>query len=277
MSGTYPPYSVLLPVYHKDDPHDLWESIMSMVEQTIAPDDFVIVCDGPLTDELDRVLNDASQRSEAIRVLRLPTNRGLGVALSEGLDFCLHDLIARMDADDVAVPQRVQLQLDCFLDDPQLDLVSGAVEEFQSRPQDLAQIRSLPENHDDLVKFARMRNPFNHPCVMYKKSSVLKAGGYQDFFRLEDYYLWVRMLQGGARGMNSPEVLLHMRIGNGMYRRRSGVQYARSQLELLGYMRRTAFISTSEFLRGAAIRIPMSLVPDGARKLAFERVLRSRR
>ncbi|MFT0848761.1 glycosyltransferase [Actinomycetaceae bacterium L2_0104] len=276
MSRTYPPYSVLLPVYHRDNPADLRESIESMLAQTIAPSDFVIVCDGPLTDELDRLLNDVSRLADVIRVLRLPENRGLGIALSAGLDMCLHELVARMDADDIAVPDRARLQLDCFLDNPGVDIVSGAVEEFQSEPRDLSQARRLPETHDELVRFAKMRNPFNHPCVMYKKSSVIRAGGYQDFFRLEDYFLWVRMLQNGSQGMNSPDVLLHMRIGNGMYRRRSGMQYARSQAGLLGYMRRTNFITVREFFKGLAIRIPMSLVPDRARKFAFERVLRVR-
>ncbi len=277
MSPLYAPYSVLLSVYEKDNPEHLREAISSMVRQTVPPDDFLIVCDGPLTEALDRVIVEAAAVTETVRCLRIPTNQGLGRALARGLVACEHDLVARMDADDIAVPERAEIQLALFQADPKLDVTSGVVSEFRDKPRDIRQFRSLPEQHDEIVRFARVRNPINHPCVMYRRESVLEAGNYQDFFRLEDYFLWVRMIQNGARFSNSPEVLLQMRVGNGAYKRRAGLKYARSQVRLLRFMRSSAQISRADFLRGVALRVPLALVPDRVRSFAFERMIRDQR
>ena len=277
MSPLYAPYSVLLSVYEKDNPEHLREAISSMVRQTVPPDDFLIVCDGPLTEALDRVIVEAAAVTETVRCLRIPTNQGLGRALARGLVACEHDLVARMDADDIAVPERAEIQLALFQADPKLDVTSGVVSEFRDKPRDIRQFRSLPEQHDEIVRFARVRNPINHPCVMYRRESVLEAGNYQDFFRLEDYFLWVRMIRNGARFSNSPEVLLQMRVGNGAYKRRAGLKYARSQVRLLRFMRSSAQISRADFLRGVALRVPLALVPDRARSFAFERLIRDQR
>lgn len=277
MSPLYAPYSVLLSVYEKDNPEDLREAISSMVSQTVPPDDFLIVCDGPLTEALDQVILEAAEGTSTIRCLRIPTNQGLGRALAHGLVACKHDLVARMDADDIAVPERAEIQLALFQADPKLDVTSGVVAEFRDKPQDIRQFRSLPEQHNEIVRFARIRNPINHPCAMYKKQSVLEAGNYQDFFRLEDYFLWVRMIRNGARFSNSPEVLLQMRVGNGAYKRRAGLKYARSQVRLLRFMRSSAQISRADFLRGVALRVPLALVPDRVRSFAFERMIRDQR
>ena len=105
----------------------------------------------------------------------------------------------------------------------------------------------LPETDAEIRVFAKKRNPFNHPCVMYKKSAVEAVGSYQDFYLLEDYYLWLRMLMAGYQGYNLQEPLLHMRAGADMYLRRSGWAYAKSQMKLFGFMRDNGFITEGQY------------------------------
>lgn len=137
-------------------------------------------------------------------------------------------------------------------------------------------MRVPPETQEEILRFAQTRNPFNHPCVMYRKSAVLAAGGYQDFYLLEDYYLWIRMLLNGCRGYNLQEPLLWMRAGSDMYKRRAGWKYARSQRKLFGYMKRKGFISTESYVNSCAIRTASACAPNWMRKLMFKKALRKR-
>ena len=132
----------------------------------------------------------------------------------------------------------------------------------------------VPEKNEEIIQFAKKRNPYNHPCVMYKKIAVESVGSYQDFYLLEDYYLWLRMIMAGYKGYNIQKPLLYMRAGSDMYKRRSGWQYAQSQLNLLKYMKKNNFIKNSQYLKGCVIRSGSSLAPNWLRKFMFERILR---
>ena len=268
-------YSVLMSVYKKESPEYLYSAIESMLNQSLPTDDFVIVCDGPLTTELDDVIEKARIRSDGvIKVVRLERNRGLGIALNEGMRHCRHDLVARMDSDDVSRPDRCRKQVEVFDCNGQIDIVSGTVEEFIGSTENVFARRMLPETQREILLFAKRRNPFNHPCVMYRKAAVEQAGGYQDFFRLEDYYLWVRMLQNGSEGYNIQEPLLWMRAGSEMYRRRSGLPYVRSIVALYDYMRETGFITHLEYVQIVVLRAVAALIPNWVREYLYRRFLR---
>ncbi|MDY5382765.1 MAG: glycosyltransferase, partial [Megasphaera elsdenii] len=199
-------YSVLMSVYYKEHPDYLRQSMQSIYDQTVPTDDFVLVSDGPLTPELDAVIADMQQQfGSRLHVCRLSKNGGLGKALNFGIGQCKNDLVARMDSDDVSRPDRCQRQLAIFHDHPEYSLVSGIVEEFSDTITNVSVRRIVPEHQDDIIVFAKKRNPFNHPCIMYKKSAVQAVGSYQDFYLLEDYYLWIRMLQHGFIGYNLQE------------------------------------------------------------------------
>lgn len=264
-------YSVLMSVYAKEKPENLCEAIESVFRQTKKTDDFVLVCDGPLTDELDEVI---SRYSERLSVVRLPQNVGLGRALNEGIKYCKYNLVARMDSDDISRPDRCQKQLSVFRKNPQVSITSGIVEEFTESIDKVYSKRVPPEKHKQILKFAKNRNPFNHPCVMYKKYDVLAVGGYQDFYLLEDYYLWIRMLLNGAIGYNIQEPLLWMRAGDDLYKRRSGWMYAKSQCKLFMYMREKEFISDFECAGACILRICSSIAPNWLRKAVFYLFLR---
>ena len=270
-------YSVLMSVYYKEKPDYLHQSMQSIYRQTVPTDDFVLVCDGPLTPELDEVIAEMQELfGERLHVLRLLKNQGLGRALNAGIKSCRYELVARMDSDDISRPDRCERQLQVFADHPELSLVSGTVEEFTDSIENVYASRRVPAQQAEILAFAKQRNPFNHPCIMYKKSHVEAAGGYQDFFLLEDYYLWIRMLQQGMQGQNIQEPLLWMRGGSAMYKRRGGWKYFLSQRRLLKYMYRTRWINFMQYLFGTVIRLGVSMAPDTIRNVIFSDILRNK-
>lgn len=268
-------YSVLMSVYYKEKPDFLRASMQSIYDQTVPADDFVLVCDGPLTEELDLVIEQMQRLfHQRLQVVRLKENGGLGKALNEGMKYCRHSLVARMDSDDIARSDRCEWQLEVFRHYPETDIVSGIIEEFEDHPGDLSSRRIPPETNKEIIRYAKKRNPFNHPCVMYRKEKVEEAGGYQDFYLLEDYYLWIRMILQHARGYNIQRPLLWMRVGNGMYKRRSGWKYALSQRRLFAYMRQQGFISTPLYYRTVITRTTGAMIPNRLREFLYNRYLR---
>lgn len=268
-------YSVLMSVYYKEKPEYLNKAIESIQAQTYPTDDFVLVCDGPLNSELDAVITTKQQEMNGVlKVYHLDKNEGLGNALNAGINHCKNELVARMDSDDVAYPDRCEKQIDVFNTHPEVSICSGIVEEFTTDPEVVDARRVLPETNAKIMEFAKKRNPFNHPCVMYKKSAVEAVGSYKDFYLLEDYYLWLRMLMAGYQGYNIQEPILHMRAGSDMYMRRAGWKYAKTQAKLFKFMKDSGFIGNGQYIKSCVIRSGSALAPNWLRKFMFEKVLR---
>lgn len=261
-------------VYHKEKADQLRCAMNSIWSQTVPTDDFVLVCDGPLTPELDEVIGQMEREHSDLHVVRLEKNGGLGNALNIGIKHCVNELVARMDSDDISRPDRCERQLNVFESHPEVSVCSGIVEEFTVSPDVVDTRRVPPETHEEIMVFAKKRNPFNHPCVMYSKTAVESAGGYQDFYLLEDYYLWIRMLLNGSEGYNIQEPLLWMRAGSDMYRRRSGLKYAKSQKALFRFMKDKGFISGSQYISSVMIRGASSLAPNWLRESMFKVAVR---
>lgn len=271
----YENYSVLMSVYYKENSEYLKQAIESIQAQTFPTDDFVLVCDGPLNQELDSVIKKKQQEMKNIlNVVRLKKNAGLGNALNKGIQQCKNELVARMDSDDISYPDRCEKQLMVFNTYPEISVCSGIVEEFATNPKVVESRRVPPETQEEIREFAKVRNPFNHPCVMYKKPDVEAVGSYKDFYLLEDYYLWVRMIMAGYQGYNLQEPLLHMRAGTDMYMRRGGLKYAKTQEKLFRFMKNNGFISKGQYIKNCVIRGETSLAPNWLRKFVFEKVLR---
>ena len=275
MEGVDNSYSVLMSVYVKEKAEYLRTAMDSIWNQTIPTDDFVLVCDGSLNEGLDAVIDDMqATHPDTLHVVRLKTNGGLGNALNIGIKHCKHELVARMDSDDISRPDRCERQLKVFQEHPDVRICSGIVEEFIVSTDQIEARRVPPETQNEIVQFAKKRNPFNHPCVMYKKSAVEKSGGYKDFYLLEDYYLWIRMIQAGFQGYNIQEPLLWMRAGSEMYKRRAGWKYVKSQITLFKYMKDTEFISEVQYLKSISTRFLSSLMPNGIREAMFKIFMR---
>lgn len=267
-------YSVLMSVYYKEKPNQLQEAIESIMNQTQKTDDFVLVCDGPLGEELNTVVDYAKKYfQEKMSVVRLEKNIGLGNALNIGLAKCKNEFVARMDSDDISIPTRCEKQLNCILKND-VDIVGSIVNEFQGDINNIISQRIVPKWNDEIIKFAKKRNPFNHPSVMYKKTSVERAGGYKDFYLLEDYYLWLRMIVKGCKGYNIQEPLLYMRVNEDFYNRRSGIKYAKSQKNLFRYMYNSKFIGWINYITEVCIRMVAACIPNRLRRFCYKIFMR---
>ena len=270
-------YSILMSVYIREKPENLREAMDSIWDQTVKTNDFVLVCDGSLTDELNTVVEEMEKAHNDLRVIRLEKNGGLGRALRTGIQYCRNELIARMDSDDISRPDRCERQIKVFQERPEISICSGFVEEFRKTKDQVEARRVLPENSEEINAFLKKRNPFNHPCVMFRKSAVEKAGGYQDFYLLEDYYLWIRMLTSGCIGYNIQQPLLWMRVGSDLYKRRAGWKYAMSQRALFRNMYNKGIITKSQYLIRATARGAASMTPNWLREYVFRKTLRDTR
>ena len=268
-------YSLLMAVYGKEKPEFFRQSIESMLAQTLPFSDFVLVCDGALTHELNEVISWAQEEmDEKLQIIRLKENKGLGKALRTGVPRCRCSVIARMDSDDISRPDRCERQFRIIERDG-YDLVSGTLQEFVREPGDMDRLRVLPRTSEEILQYAKKRNPFNHPCVMFRKESVLRVGSYQDFPGFEDYYLWIRMLRKGCKGYNVQEVILDMRTGNGMYDRRGGRDYLYWVLRFQRYLYCKNFITKKEYIQNCLVRTTVGAIPGGAREKFYHVFLRN--
>ena len=214
-------YSVLMSVYENEKKEYLEKAIESILKQTYAPDQFVIVEDGKLTDELYKVLDKyMDEYPKLIYRIPLPTNQGLGIALDEGIKHCKNELIARMDSDDISTEDRCEKQVALFEANPSLSIVSGCIAEFIDDPSNIISVRNVPERHEAIRRRMRTRSAFNHPAVMYKKNEVILSGGYGELKRKQDHDLFSRMMNNGCRAYNIQDVILFFRADAGNLKRR---------------------------------------------------------
>lgn len=267
-------YSVLMSVYAKEQASHFRESIDSMLGQSVPTDDFVIVCDGPLTRELEQVITEVTKaHPHLFQIVRLDENEGLGRALCKGIEYCKNELIARMDSDDISEPTRCEKQLEIF-QNQEVDIVGGNIEEFEEDVKKPAAVRKVPQTDAEIKAFARRRNPFNHPTIMFRKEAVLQAGNYEDCKGFEDYYLWARMLHQGKIGYNLQETLVHMRTSAGMYERRGSFSYALLGIRARYKIHKIGFSGTKDFLISAGGQLVMSMIPLSLRTYCYGKFLR---
>jgi Glycosyltransferases, probably involved in cell wall biogenesis len=267
-------YTVLMSVYWKDRPEWLRESLDSIFSQTLRPKEVVLVEDGALGDELESVIMFYKEKYDFTKVIKIEQNVGLGRALNEGLKYCSNDIVARMDSDDIAMPERMARQLEVFDRCSDIDVVSCWIDEFMGSKSNIVSTKSLPENHEAIEKYAKRRCPVNHPAVMFRKSAVMAAGGYKHFRLFEDYYLWARMLVNGSKFYNIQEPLLWFRVSPEMYKRRGGIRYAIDEIKFQQELYRIGFIGFGDKLYNIGVRSVVRLIPNGLRAFFYKKVLR---
>lgn len=259
-------------LYAKERPEYLRESLDSIFSQTLPPDEVVMVEDGPLTPELYAVLDEYSALHPEIKRVPLAENVGLGRALNEGLKHCSHDLVARMDTDDVCFPDRFATQVQYMAEHPDISVVGCATEGFEGTIDNVVYRKFLPKSPDEVRLYAGRRCPTSHPGCILRTADVEAAGGYQHQYLLEDYYLWVRMLAQGMKIANIGRPLLHFRTSPDMYRRRGGWRYAKSEFDFILKMHRLGINSTIQTIRALLLRIPVRLMPNAIRERAYMRL-----
>lgn len=271
-------YSVLMSVYYREKAEYLRLSMESMVTQTVPPEQFVLVCDGPLTPELDAVIAEyEAAYPDLMTVVRLEKNMGIGVALNLGIQHCRNELVARMDADDIAVPERLEIQLAELKKHPEVSAVGGQIAEFYDDPSQITGYRAVPITEEEVRERIKFRNPMNHMTVVLRKSHVLKVGNYQDVPGFEDYFLWASLTANDCSLRNVKDVCCIVRANAGLYSRRGGVRYFQNTMRVERFLRDKEIITKWEFWRNVAIRFVGTIViPPSCRKAVFLNVLRKR-
>ena len=262
-------------VYKKEDPSFLKQSMQSIYNQTVPTNDFVLICDGPLTTDLNKVIKDMQKKFKTrLKVVRLKKNRGLGHALKTGVKKCKNELIAKMDSDDIAAKDRCEKELRVLRDHTELSLVGSHVAEFKKDVKNVTSIRAVPEQNNQIIDFAKRRNPFNHPTVMFRKSQVLAVGNYKDIRYCQDYFLWIDLLSNGCWCYNIQEPLVYMREDENTFKRRSGIKYFKIQKQLLQYMRKNDFLGFSSYYKSLSIRFCSAIAPNFIRQKMFNKFMR---
>lgn len=270
-------YSVLMSVYIKDSPVFLEQAIQSMIEQTILCDQFVLVKDGPLDEELNQIIDKFDKEFKGLfSIIENSENLGLGKALDVGIAVCKNELIARMDADDISLPDRCEKLLCMFEQNPQLCLAGTNIDEFYDDPKKIVSSRIVPSDYKSICKFMKRRSAFNHPTVMFKKSEVLRCGGYGKMRRKQDFDLFSRMINMGCYALNINESLLLFRSNEGNYRRRKSWEYCKSYIEVERENFRRGYCSIFDYIIVVIGQIIMHILPIELMKKLSDILLRSK-
>lgn len=268
-------FAVLISVYFKESAVNLEHALESVINQTLVPEQIVLVKDGHLSAELNQIIELFRTRfPQVFKIVELQTNVGLGNALKTGILACEHDIIARMDSDDICCSDRFEIQHKYMLEHPYVSALGGVIEEFNIIPGDLKRFRRPPLDPMEIRRFAKRRNPLNHPTVMFRKSDILKVGSYEDFPLFEDYFLWIKLLQKGFKIYNLDRILLHFRTGNDMIGRRHGLGYLTKEFFFLTAIKNLGFLQLHEYLLQVLLKLPIRLLPKKFLLYIYKKMLR---
>lgn len=265
-------FTVVISVYKNDNEKFVRDALDSMlIFQSVKPSEIVIIQDGPVSTGLMNLLHEYEKNYlDIIHIIRLEQNGGLGKALNLGVKMAKYDIVARMDSDDICLPDRFKKQLTYLNLHPECNIIGGQMTEFIDSPDNIVGYRKVPLTNKGIYDYMKSRCALNHVTVMFRKSEVLRVGNYQDWFWNEDYYLWIRMMLAGCKFANLPDVLVNVRVGKDMYARRGGWKYFKSEAKLQGYMLQHKLISFPLYLYNVAIRFAVQVaMPNALRGWVF--------
>lgn len=271
----YPKFSVLMSLYIKEKAEYFDECMQSILKQTILPNEIVIVFDGPISDELRATVKKYKDSNPRwIKTVENEKNKGLGLALADGILACTYELIARMDTDDIARADRFEKQLNMFVEDPKLDICGSHIIEFEENINNVLSKRNVPVTHKEISQYQKQRSAFNHMTVMYKKHTVLCAGNYEHCPLMEDDMIWIRMLLVGAKCANLDDYLVYARTGDAMIERRGGWEYYKKYRNGRKKIFDTGYISKWDYYKTVSVQLVVALVPMKIRRFIYAKLLR---
>lgn len=272
-------FSVLISVYKNDKAEDFRIALESITtNQTLKPTEVVLVIDGPVPDETNRVITEEEAANPGLyKVVRFDQNQGLGIALQKGLQAASYDIVMRMDSDDIAVPNRFEKQYHYMVKHPNVAVCGGQIDEFIDDVNNIVGHRIVPCNNEEIYQYMISRCAFNHMTVALRRSIILANGNYQPWHFNEDYFLWIRLMLAKVEFANLPETLIHMRVGRDMYKRRGGRKYYESELGLQKLMLNNGLISSPRYAFNVAIRWGVQVaMPNWLRGLVFQKLFRKK-
>ena len=265
-------FSVLMSIYNKENPLYFSQCLESIQQQTLNPNEIVIVQDGPLSKSLVNIIKIYKNKLP-IKLVKLKHNVGLANALNEGLKYCSYEYVVRVDTDDINLPNRFKRNI-LFLDKGYV-LVGSNIEEFSNDSQNL--FRIVPSQKQKIKKFCRYRNPFNHMTVAFKKSVIIKYGSYSDEIPFkEDYFLWIKLISSNEKICNIDEVLVRARFDIKSLHRRSGFSYALSEVLLQKKLYISGISNLNHALIYGSLRFLSFLMPLFIKKLIYRIFFRRR-
>lgn len=277
MDNKYNDYCILMSVYRKDSPVYLRKSIDSMLNQSINAKQFVIVVDGNISDELSLVLNEYKEKEPALfEIIFREKNMGLGYSLNEGLKYCKYELVARMDSDDISVKNRCELQINRFKENENLEILGGQIYEFEDSIENIIDQRYVPCTKQEIIRFSHRRSPFNHPTVMFKKSSILRCGGYPILNRKEDLGLFIKMVNSGVLCENLNEVILYYRTSKENLKRRKTFINCKEYTEVMYEFYKDNTISLIDLIYVVLGQLTLYLTPTFLTKIISRKLLRNK-
>lgn len=248
-------------LYIKEKPEYFEECLISLKDQTLMPNEIIIILDGQITSALKSVIAKWKNLLP-IKIISLDKNVGLGNALKLGLKNCTYRLVARMDTDDICHPQRFEKQILQFEHDDDLVLVGGNICEFNEDFSVKISKKKVPIGQQDIKKYAQFRNPFNHMTVMFDRYKIIDAGSYSHHLFMEDYNLWLRCLAKNYKMINLTEDLVYVRGGISMVRRRKGISYIKSEIQLYNIKKRLKIASGIKGIKILIFRVLPRLMPQ---------------
>ena len=267
-------FSVLMSIYINDDVDAVKVAIKSLLDQTLSPDEIVLVIDGPINDLLMKTVRQFQNNNKEIKVIALEKNVGLGNALNIGLEHCSNEYVARMDSDDYSLEYRFEKQIDYIKRHPEIDVLGGQIAEYDRTLQHSIGIREVPITMPEIKHRMPTRNGMNHVTVMYKKEAVLAVGNYQHCPFFEDYYLWCRMIKAGFKFHNLNSVLVNVRTGEEMYQRRGGKKYNSAIVTFQRKILKIGFINRKQFIGNVVLRLIVANMPNRMRAFFYKKKLR---
>ncbi|MBQ2798782.1 MAG: glycosyltransferase [Ruminiclostridium sp.] len=270
------PYSVLMSVYKGENTEYFRASMDSLCNQTHPASQIVLVCDGPLGDELDMIVSEYKDKlGDILDVVQLPENKGTAYCANIGLKSCKNEYIMKMDSDDVCKSNRAEKQMSYLTDKPYIDILGSYIEEFKSADNTVIGVRQTPTTHEEIVKFAKRRAPFNNQTLVYKKEYAEKIGGYSsDLIRCEDYDFMVRMLMAGAKSANIPEVLVRYRVDKNNLKRRRNWKNTKSFFAVRKKIYKMGFSGFWDYVLPCAGQLLLFITPSCITGLIYKLMLR---
>ena len=263
-------------VYSKSKPDEFLAAFESIINQTVLPDEIILVVDGPIPKDLETAIRVAQNNSSYLIIKRLPENKGHATARQIGLELASHSFVGIMDSDDISIPNRFEQQLQFLTQHPEIDIVGGQISEFDSLSNRIIGKREVPRYDEDIKEYLKSRSPFNFVTVMFKKESIMKVGGFIEWFCEEDYYLWIRMTLANCKFANLDNILVKVRVDENTYHRRGGWKYFKSEAKIQVFMFKNHLISFFRASVNISIRFVVQvLMPNKVRAFFFRTVFRN--
>jgi glycosyltransferase involved in cell wall biosynthesis len=269
-------FSVIMSIYKNDNPDYLRIALDSIINQTLVPDEIVLIADGPVPDSLHKVVDETKDVFPNLKPYYQERNAGLGGALRIAVENASYDYLARMDSDDISLPDRFEKQMKCFDENDSLSVVGGMITEFVGSPTNIVNRRLLPLNDSEIKHFMASRCGVNHVTVIFKKADLLEAGNYLSDYRQEDYYLWARMLKAGCKFRNIPDIVVNVRSGANQFARRGGWKYFQDHMAIFQLMYQWHLITYTQLMKNYALRFMQVAFPTSMRTWIYQNMLRKK-